>query len=94
MAERVRHRGGVSRLVKRENRVGEWVLRLEPENLQIDCYHAGQGPHVHDPDDFNRRLAVPRLDLPTAARVVVAHLRARGRIDVPLLVEELTKDGN
>lgn len=87
--KRLRHKGGVSKVTRSENQAGEWSVQVEPDNLLIDFFHKGMGPHVHDPKDYERRIVIGETTCARAYEIVVAHLEMRGGLEFEALLEEL-----
>lgn len=68
-------------------------MRIDPEGLLVDAYHA-EGPHVHDPNNRERRMPIGDVDLADVERVVREHLSVNGKVVLELLVRELKLHGN
>jgi hypothetical protein len=75
-------------VTRKENEAGEWSVPVEPENVLIDNFHRGEGPHIHDPKDYGRRIWLGELSADEAYRRVVDHLERRASVEFRELVQE------
>lgn len=89
----MRHPGGRSWIDSDQNAVGQWSLRVDPEGLLVDAYHA-EGPHIHDPANRDRRIPIGNVELVDVERIVREHLTIHGKVVVDLLARELRSYGN
>ena len=76
----------------RENGHEEWVVRVEPDGLQIDTFHGGpETIHLHPPTDYDEILRLPPRTLSEVLDVVFARLAEGDQLKLSAILEDLTR---